>query len=104
MVIGTSILKNAVFNSVSEFMVNIHQINSIKDAKDYVKRIKAVRPLMKQLISQLELREKMGITPPAFVYDSVIKTCETLISGYPFNKNKKSTPNILWSNFDEKKN
>ncbi len=87
---------------IPTFMVNIHQINSIKDAKDYVKRIKAVRPLMNQLILQLELREKMGITPPAFVYDSVIKTCETLISGYPFNKNKKSTPNILWSNFDEK--
>jgi uncharacterized protein (DUF885 family) len=87
---------------IPTFMVNIHQIDNIKDAKDYVKRIKAVRPLMKQLIAQLKLREEMGITPPPFVYESVIKTCETLISGYPFNKNKKSTPNILWSNFDEK--
>ncbi len=87
---------------IPTFLVNIHQIQTIKDAKDYIKRIKAVRPLMKQLIKQLKIREQKGIYPPAFVYESVIKASQGLLTGYPFNKDKKASPNILWSNFDEK--
>ncbi len=87
---------------IPTFLVNIHQIQTIKDAKDYVKRIKAVRPLMKQLIEQLKIREQKGIHPPAFVYEAVIKASQDLLTGYPFNKKNKSNPSILWSNFDEK--
>jgi len=87
---------------IPQFLVNIHQIQTIKDAKDYVTRIKAVRPLIKQLIEQLKIRENKGITAPRFAYESAIQASQKLLTGYPFNKNKKSKANVLWSNFDAK--
>ncbi len=71
---------------IPHFLVNIHQIQTIKDAKDYVSRIKAVRPLMKQLIEQLKIREEKGITAPSFAYESAIQASQKLLTGYPFNK------------------
>ncbi len=87
---------------IPTFLMNIHQIQTISDAKDYIKRIKAVRPLMKQLITQLKIREEQGIRPPAFAYESAITSSQKLLNGYPFNKNKDSDPNVLWSNFENK--
>ncbi len=87
---------------IPHFLVNIHQIQTIKDAKDYITRIKNVRPLMKELIKQLKIRENKGITAPDFAYESAIQASQKLLDGYPFNKDKKSKGNILWSNFDTK--
>ncbi|MEY8204441.1 MAG: DUF885 domain-containing protein, partial [Bermanella sp.] len=87
---------------IPHFLVNIHQIHTIKDAKDYVARIKAVRPLMQQLIAQLKIREDKGITAPSFVYESVIEASQASLSGYPFNKDKNAKANVLWSHFETK--
>ena len=87
--------------SVNSFLVNIHQIDTIKDATHYIERVYGIKPLFNQLIAQIKKREAMGIKPPAFVYENVIKTSEKLLKGYPFEKKSKEQ-NILWESFIKK--
>jgi uncharacterized protein (DUF885 family) len=87
--------------SVNSFLVNIHQIDTIKDATHYIERIYGIKPLLNQLIVQIKKREAMGIKPPAFVYENVIKTSENLLKGHPFEKKSKEQ-NILWESFFKK--
>ena len=87
--------------SVNSFLVNIHQIDTIKDATHYIDRVYGIKPLFNQLIAQIKKREAMGIKPPAFVYENVIKTSESLLKGYPFEKKSKEQ-NILWESFFKK--
>lgn len=86
---------------IPTFLVNIHQIHNIQDARDYIIRIEQVPELIDQLIEQLKLREEQGIIPPEFVFDTVISACEELIDGYPIN-NKAQNKHILWSNLTDK--
>lgn len=86
---------------IPTFLVNIHQIHTIQDARDYIIRIEKVPSLINQLIEQLKIREEQGILPPAFVFDTVIKACEDLITGFPINK-KSDEEHILWTNLTDK--
>jgi uncharacterized protein (DUF885 family) len=85
---------------VPTFMLNIHQIDTIQDARDYVARIRGVKPLFNELIKQLKAREALGINPPKFVYDSVIEASQTQLNGYPLDKSK--THHIIWTDFLKK--
>jgi len=87
-------------SEIPNFLINIHQVETIEDARYYTDRVKAVSTLMNQLIDQLKAREEKGIRPPSFVYDSVIEACESFITGYPIDKSK--IHNILWSDFLQK--
>ena len=85
---------------IPTFMLNIHQIETIEDARDYVARIRGVKPLFNELIKQLKAREAAGITPPVFVYDSVINASQAQLDGYPIDKSK--THHIIWADFLKK--
>ncbi|MFT5593231.1 MAG: hypothetical protein ACI8SR_001603 [Oceanicoccus sp.] len=87
-------------SEIPNFLINIHQVSSIKDARYYIERVNGTSKLIEQLIEQLELREAKGIRPPRFVYDSVISASEGLISGYPIDSSK--IHNIIWSDFLQK--
>jgi uncharacterized protein (DUF885 family) len=82
---------------VPTFMLNIHQIETIQDARDYVARIRGVEALFNELIKQLKAREALGINPPKFVYESVIKASQAQLNGYPLDKS--STHHIIWADF-----
>ena len=86
---------------VPTFMLNIHQIDTIEDARDYVARIRGVKPLFNQLITQLKAREALGIRPPKFVYDTVIKASQAQLTGYPLDK-KSKTHHVIWTDFLKK--
>ncbi len=88
-------------SEIPNFLVNIHQIENISDARNYISRINNIPTLMTQLIDQLKIRESKGIYPPHFAYESVIKTSEQLLNGYPLIKTDK-TQHVLWSNFLQK--
>ena len=87
-------------SEIPNFLINIHQVETIKDARHYTDRVKGVDALINQLIEQLERREAKGIRPPSFVYDAVIEACESMITGYPIERSK--IHNILWSDFLQK--
>lgn len=85
---------------IPNFLMNIHQIENIEDARYFIDRVKSVDELVDQLITQLSLREQKGIRPPAFVYENVIAACEQYITGYPIDKSK--IHNVVWSSYLKK--
>ena len=84
-------------SEIPNFLINIHQVDNIADARHYIDRVNGISTLINQLIEQLEMREAKGIRPPSFVFDSVIEACENFITGYPIERSK--VHNILWSDF-----
>ena len=87
-------------SEIPNFLINIHQVSNISDARHYIDRVNGVEASIDQLIEQLKLREAKGIRPPKFVYDSVITACESFITGFPINNSK--IHNVIWSDFLQK--
>ncbi len=74
------------------FLINSHQIKTVKDAEDYIARLYGLKPLFEQLVINLKERQKVGILPPKFVFAHVISDSKNIITGAPFDKsNKQST-------------
>ena len=85
---------------VPSFLINMHLIDSKKDAEAYILRLKGVQKLFEQLITGLEIREKADILPPKFIFPKVIDACKNIIKGKPFdNSNTEST---LLADFSKK--
>ncbi|WP_010178592.1 DUF885 domain-containing protein [Aquimarina agarilytica] len=86
---------NQMFGTHSEvpsFLINMHLIDSKKDAEAYISRLKGVKKLFDQLVTELQLREKAGILPPKFIFPKVIDACQNITKGKPFDtSNKQST-------------
>ncbi len=53
--------------TLPDFMLNIHQVHSVRDAENYVARLEKFAPLLDQLLEGLRYREERGIVPPRFV-------------------------------------
>ncbi len=70
---------------VPAFLINYHKVDSRSDAEAYVQRLRGVGPLFEELERGLATRAKLGIIPPAFVYPHVIRDCENILVGKPFD-------------------
>lgn len=77
---------------IPAFLINSHQIKSVKDAEDYIARLFGMKGLFGQLSANLIERQEAGIMLPKFVYDRVLGDCYNIIKGAPFDKsNVQST-------------
>ena len=93
---------NQMFGSHSDvpaFLINIHQITNVDDAKAYISRLNGVLGLFDQLIANLKEREEHGIIPPKFVFPRVIEDSKNILKGAPFENGKSST---LLADFERK--
>ena len=70
---------------IPAFLINMHKVDSKKDAEDYITRLTGIKDLFNQLEKNLIERELEGIMPPQFVYYHVIDDSKNIISGVPFN-------------------
>ncbi len=70
---------------IPSFLINMHKISSVQDAEDYISRLYGIRPLVEQIITQLEIRQQKGIFPPHWAYPQMIEASENVISGLPFD-------------------
>ncbi|MDQ3046142.1 MAG: DUF885 domain-containing protein [Bacteroidota bacterium] len=84
------------------FLINIHTIENIKEAEDYISRLNGVSTVFDQLLAGLKTREEKNIIPPKFVFPFVINDCKNVISGAPFEKGKPDSD--LLSDFTSKVN
>jgi len=50
-----------------DFMINVHRIDDVAGADDYVTRVARIKEALEQVIEGLDLRERRGIVPPRFV-------------------------------------
>lgn len=78
--------------TVATTLLNRHTITDRADADAYVARLAAVKPLMAQLVIELQRQEQAGVQPPRFVYPLTIGEAENLITGRPFDDSGKDSP------------
>lgn len=87
-------------SGLPSFMINMHRIETLKDAKDYISRLNLFKSQFAVLITNLDTRKQNGILAPEFVYPKAINDSENIIKGYPFQKNAKNSP--LYADFKNK--
>lgn len=85
---------------IPAFLINMHQINTEKDAENYISRLNGIKPMFAQLTANLKKRQEAGIMIPKFVFAKVLEDSKNLIKGQPFDtSDKKST---LLNDFENK--
>lgn len=84
-----------VHMDLPDFMVNVHQINTKKDAENYITRLSKFDTKFEQLLEQLKLREEREIIPPRFAVEKALKQTHEFI-------NDSAQRNILYIAFKEK--
>ena len=90
----------AAHTSVPSFLINIHRVTSVDDAKAYIGRLDNVKGYFDQVVDQMQLRENLGVFPPKWAYDQMIEASQNVISGIPFDTSDE--PSTLWKDFSDK--
>lgn len=87
-------------SSVPTFMINNHPIETAKDAENYIKRLNGIKAYLGTKLEGSKSSSAIGIMPPVFVYDHVIKTAKNILTGAPFDKSGED--NLLLADFTKK--
>lgn len=64
-----------------DFMINIHAIHDLDDARNHVARLQKFGVALDQIIEQVQYRESLGVLPPRFVIDAVLEEIDGFVSG-----------------------
>ncbi len=86
---------------IPSFLIDIHTVQSEKDALDYIARINGVQKVIETLIDNLKIRELQNIIAPKFVFALVLSDCQNLLKGKPFDNNGK---HAIYEDFENKVN
>ena len=78
-------------SSIPSLLINFHTINNEKDAEDYISRLQKIDRVIAQLMTGLQLRADKKVIAPRFVFAHVIRDCENLLQGAPFDGESDST-------------
>lgn len=73
------------------FLINMHRIDSIGDAKAYISRLNAIPAAFEDVIEGLQIREQNGILPPKFVFEKVLDASRNVLKGKPFTSSKEAS-------------
>jgi len=82
-------------SEIANVLTNIHKIESLQDALDYIERVKKVQPLVKNYLQFYEEASRRGIHPPNLVYSKIIQTAKEVTSDYPFDSSEETNPIYL---------
>ena len=77
---------NDISSSLAAFLQNIHQIENIKDAEDYISRLEGIQTVLHEVVKQLQHGESMGVIPPKMVYPKVLPAAQNLLKDAPFEE------------------
>jgi len=81
-------------------LLSMHKVENVQDALNYISRLRGIRTLFKHAINGLEIRRKLGIIPPEFVFPHVLRDCQNMILNEPFEKT--GIPGTLLEDFTKK--
>jgi uncharacterized protein (DUF885 family) len=87
-------------NDIPSFLINIHRIDSLSDARAYLSRLSKIEHVFSQVIAQLKSREAIGVLPPKFTFPYVAEDLKAFIAGL----GKTDDSNILLADFTSKIN
>ena len=93
---------DGIQSTIPAFLINMHRIDSLSDAKAYIARLNGIGSLFDQVIEGLKIRDSLGINPPKFVFPMVLGDCKNVISGAPFASGTGKSP--LFEDFSDKIN
>jgi uncharacterized protein (DUF885 family) len=88
-------------SEIPAFLINIHQVKDVSDARAYITRLERLPALFEQLNAGLRRREKNGIMPPRFVFDYVLSDIANLLKGYPMTDDP-GAPHPIYADFAKK--
>ncbi len=77
------------------FMINFHKVETVKDARDYIARLKGAKLYFSQLRARAEAQADKGILLPKFVYPKLISASENIITGAPFDTDSTTDSPLL---------
>lgn len=89
-------------SEVPSFLINMHQVDSVDDARAYISRLKEIRRVFTQNLTWVKKQETLGIIPPKFVFPKVIADSQNIIKGIPFERGQNKSP--LLEDFEQKVN
>ena len=92
--------RTCVHAQIPTFLINIHKIESVKDAKAFIARLNAIPKAFDQTIVNLQVREDKGVIAPRFVFPLVLDACHKVIQGKPIDSSTNYSP--LLDDFTEK--
>jgi uncharacterized protein (DUF885 family) len=90
----------AFHTMVPSFLINIHGVKSVDDAKAYIAGLNGVKPMFTQVIEQIKKRETLGFFPPKWAYDQMIQASHNVIAGNPFEASLNDL--TIWADFTGK--
>ena len=84
-----------VHTDLPDFMINTHHLGDLRDSRDFVARVGKFGAAFDQILAGLEHRRGLGIVPPLFVVQHVMRTTKNLIDPPP-------TEHVLYQHLLEK--
>ena len=86
--------------TIPQTLIDNHPIETAADARAYIARMRGVKPLLEQLVSEMARDEAAGTLPPRFDIEKVIGTARNLVTGAPFDESGEDS--VIWSDFRAK--
>ncbi len=74
------------------FLINIHRIGDVADARAYVARLEKLGAALDQDIAESEIRANLGVLPPKWVFPYVISDARNALKGAPFDASGTDSP------------
>jgi uncharacterized protein (DUF885 family) len=74
------------------FLINVHRIDDVSDAKAYVERLRGLGAALDQMMDEAKQREATGTLPPKWVFAYVIDDAQNVIKGAPFDSGTDDCP------------
>lgn len=89
-----------VQSAIPSYMIQVHQVQSVEDLRNYVDRLLQFKLFYSQAVNQLMRSEQKGVILPQFLFDKVIADSANIITGKPFEESGTDSP--LWADFKNK--
>ena len=86
-------------SEINAFLINKHSIDSLKEAKGYIARVKGVKKDLSDLAVHLLLAKEKGIVPPRAVFAKVKDNIKSLLKGRPLSEGED---HVLVQDFKKK--
>lgn len=83
--------KNGIHTRVPSFLINIHKVTDLSDARAWVKRLEGVPELFDQVIIQTQMAADNSVYAPDWSYPRTIESARNVITGAPFDTSGKDS-------------
>lgn len=74
------------------FLINIHRIGDVVDARAYVARLEKLGAALDQDIAESQIRADLGVLPPKWVFAYVVSDARNALKGAPFDASGADSP------------